>query len=932
MSDIVEKTLASFPKFLSEGLLGGNQTRSPKHDIPPGLRQLIAATLSARSKSDEELIIQKELSFLQQRFSQLNQSGQQLKENLSRLLYCLTLGYDVSFATIHTIKLAQQGVGIHKRLGYLMSCLLLHEDHEMLVLLINTIQKDMRSSSLLDNCMSITAASQLLHAETIPMFLPLVMEKLKHQRELVRVKAAQCLHQFYLKAPNMLVHVHADFQRALCDKDPGVIRGVVHIYIQLAQKAPADYVHLGVGFLGILKQIISRSFPSLHDFHTVPLPWLQILLLKVLALLGPHDEKLRIEMWPVLRDIIQRTTVKHHMAFAVMYECILTVSCVPGDPELMNEASTCVARFLRSSSNTLKYLGIKALTALIGVSPEYAVQHQLTVVQCLDGDELATQRKTLHLLYKMANEANVKAICSKLFEHLKMTDDPFCKTDMAGKIAQLAEKWSPDIQWYVETVNAVLVECTNSALVDQLMDKLDMELHLKENKEFEEFLVQSYLPCLENAECPTALLHLAVWVLGEMRMGLGTQKPSRVLAALCSPLPRAADAHLHGLVFSSLINLVVKGVVDAGAVRDWFGFNKYTFTQPQLQQKFQEVQVLVAQPEKSRKICISQNGGRVKKLDFTLSFLDDYVCASLESNDASPYKPLGVRMTTSRPTEDATSDSEEGYSALYHGIVSPAKYDSPRSSQREDSFTSNLSEGSEKTGETGLKMSGVRRVWGKEGYLGADHARSARPQPGEQGVQAGNNQDGERHQEIASALFQGVSGSVERRPTSDDGESGGSPGWLAAQTDSGDLPTTDSSGWRAYSATQHQASSRDDALGDSGTDTSRGQDLSMTHSPSQPGVSDVRAPTTNQDEAALTSSQSERREIWLANEGSPQHVQYESLYSGQTDAASGEVTHSSMYDEFTEQDKDVLGDITESFTPETLVQNSLYSSYYTPDS
>ncbi|XP_046571750.1 AP-4 complex subunit epsilon-1-like [Haliotis rubra] len=121
MSDIVEKTLASFPKFLSEGLLGGSQTRSSKHDIPPGLRQLIAATLSARSKSDEELIIKKELSFLQQRFSQPNQSIQ-LKENLSRLLYCLTLGYDVSFATIHMVKLAQQGGGIHKRLRLVHPC------------------------------------------------------------------------------------------------------------------------------------------------------------------------------------------------------------------------------------------------------------------------------------------------------------------------------------------------------------------------------------------------------------------------------------------------------------------------------------------------------------------------------------------------------------------------------------------------------------------------------------------------------------------------------------------------------------------------------------------------------------------------------------------------------------------------------------------
>ncbi|XP_067678952.1 AP-4 complex subunit epsilon-1-like [Haliotis asinina] len=916
MTDIVEKTLASFPKFLSEGLLGGSQTRSSKHDIPPGLRQLIAATLSARSRSDEELIIKKELSFLQQRFSQMNQSTQ-LKENLSRLLYCLTLGYDVSFATIHMVKLAQQGGGIHKRLGYLMSCLLLHENHEMLVLLINTIQKDMKSSSLLDNCMSITAASQLLNAENIPMFLPLVLEKLKHDRELVRVKAAHCLHQFYLKAPNMLIHAHADFQRALCDKDPGVLRGIVHIYIQLAQKAPADYIHLGTGFLGILKQIIKRSFPTQHDFHTVPLPWLQILLLKVLALLGPHDENLRSAMWPVLRDIIQRSTVKQHIAFAVTYECILTVSCVPGDPELMKEASTCVSRYLQSNSNTLKYLGIKALTALVGVSPEYAVQHQIIVVKCLDGDELATQRKTLHLLYKMANESNVKAICSKLFEHMKKTDDHFWKKDMAEKIAQLAEKWSPDIQWYVKTVNTVLLEDRdNSALADKLMDKLDKELN-QEDKEFEQFLIGSYLPYLESAASPAALMRLAVWVLGEVKMGLGSLKSSQVLSALCHPLLNDADAHLQGLVFSSLVKLLVKGILDAAAVKDWFSFNNYTFSHPQLQQKFQEVQALLVQPEKTNKLCCYQHGGRVKQMDFTLSFLDDYVCASLESS-GNPYKPLGIRAATS--AQDASS--EERYSSLYHGIDSPAKYDSPRSSLREYSFTSNLSEGSDKTGETGLKMSGVRRVWGREGYLEADPSQTVRHQQAEHQAKIGHNPEEQRQQDIASALFQGISGSS--GPTLDDEESSGSTGWLA---DSSNLPSSDTSGWRAFSATHQETCPGDKPLGV----LSWGQDPTRKHLPSQPGESDVRAATTNQDEASLSSSQSERREIWLANENSPQHVRYES-YSGEVDDVSGEVTHSSIYDEFTEKDQGVLGFDTECTTDGSERGNSLYNSYYTSDS
>ena len=41
----------------------------------------------------------------------------QTREYLVRLVYCSMLGYDVSFAYIHAIKLAQQGALLDKRAG-----------------------------------------------------------------------------------------------------------------------------------------------------------------------------------------------------------------------------------------------------------------------------------------------------------------------------------------------------------------------------------------------------------------------------------------------------------------------------------------------------------------------------------------------------------------------------------------------------------------------------------------------------------------------------------------------------------------------------------------------------------------------------------------------------------------------------------------------
>ena len=45
-------------------------------------------------------------------------------------------------------------------------------------------------------------------------------------------------------------------------------------------------------FLSILSQVVSRRLPSEFDYHGVPAPWIQLRLLRILALLGADDSKL----------------------------------------------------------------------------------------------------------------------------------------------------------------------------------------------------------------------------------------------------------------------------------------------------------------------------------------------------------------------------------------------------------------------------------------------------------------------------------------------------------------------------------------------------------------------------------------------------------------------------------------------------------------
>uniref|UniRef100_A0A673IP97 Clathrin/coatomer adaptor adaptin-like N-terminal domain-containing protein n=1 Tax=Sinocyclocheilus rhinocerous TaxID=307959 RepID=A0A673IP97_9TELE len=214
-----------------------------------------------------------------------------MREIMVRAMYCEMLGYDASFTYIHAIKLAQQGGVLEKRVGYLAVSLFLNEGHELLLLLVNTVLKDLQSTNLIEACMALTVVAQVFPKDMIPAVLPLVEDKLSHPKEIIRRKAVLALYKFYLIAPNQVQHIHSKFRKALCDQDPGVMTSSLHIYLQLITESPDGYKDLTGSFVTILKQVLGGKLPVDFNYRNVPAPWLQLQLLRILSLLGREDQR-----------------------------------------------------------------------------------------------------------------------------------------------------------------------------------------------------------------------------------------------------------------------------------------------------------------------------------------------------------------------------------------------------------------------------------------------------------------------------------------------------------------------------------------------------------------------------------------------------------------------------------------------------------------
>ena len=150
-------------------------------------------------------------------------------------------------------------------------------------------------------------------------------------------------------------------------------------------------------------------------------------LLQILALLGTANKSASEGMYEVLHEVMRRADIGINVGYAIIYECVRTVTTIYPNTQLLAEAAKCTSRFITSENHNLKYLGINALASIVQINSSAANEHQMIVIDCLEDKDETLRRKTLDLLYKMTNEKNVNVICSKLIGSLKDSVDVYLR-------------------------------------------------------------------------------------------------------------------------------------------------------------------------------------------------------------------------------------------------------------------------------------------------------------------------------------------------------------------------------------------------------------------------------------------------------------------------------------------------------------------------
>ncbi|KAI7691194.1 Adaptor protein complex AP-2 alpha subunit, partial [Hortaea werneckii] len=135
---------------------GGSKDNSMR-----GLVSFIADLRNARARELEEKRINKELANIRQKFKGGNLTGYDKKKYVCKLLYIYILGWNVDFGHLEAVNLISATKYSEKQIGYLAVTLFLHEQHELLHLVVNSIRKDLADYNELNNCLALHAIANV---------------------------------------------------------------------------------------------------------------------------------------------------------------------------------------------------------------------------------------------------------------------------------------------------------------------------------------------------------------------------------------------------------------------------------------------------------------------------------------------------------------------------------------------------------------------------------------------------------------------------------------------------------------------------------------------------------------------------------------------------------------------------------------------------
>jgi AP-2 complex subunit alpha len=203
------------------------------------------------------------------------------------------------------------------------------------------------------------------------------------------------------------------------------------------------------------------QIPEDYIYHGTVCPWLQVRILRLLQNFPvPATEVLRKRLNEVLNVILRKTEVTKSVNRNNAEHCMLfeTVNLIikqgeASDPTLRAQAVAHLSKFINIREPNIRYLGLECMARVVALegTGDAIRKQQATIMFSLKDSDISIRRRALDLLFAMCNKDVAQAVVKELLSYLAIADFAI-KDEMVLKLAILAERFAPDMRWYVDTV------------------------------------------------------------------------------------------------------------------------------------------------------------------------------------------------------------------------------------------------------------------------------------------------------------------------------------------------------------------------------------------------------------------------------------------------------------------------------------------------
>lgn len=554
-----------------------------------GLSVFISDIRNCPNKEQERLRVDKELGNIRTRFkNEKGLSPYEKKKYVWKMLYIYMLGYDVDFGHMEAVSLISAPKYPEKQVGYIVTSCLLNENHDFLRLAINTVRNDIIGRNETFQCLALTMVGNIGGREFAESLAPDVQKLIISSscRPLVRKKAALCLLRLYRKNPDVVnVDGWADRMAQLLDeRDLGVLTSSMSLLVALVSNNHEAYWSCLPKCVKILERLArNQDVPQEYTYYGIPSPWLQVKTMRALQYFPTvEDPNTRRSLFEVLQRILMGTDVvknvnKNNASHAVLFEALALVMHLDAEKEMMSQCIALLGKFIAVREPNIRYLGLENMTRMLMVTDVHDIikRHQAQIITSLKDPDISIRRRALDLLYGMCDVSNAKDIVEELLQYLS-TADFAMREELSLKAAILAEKFAPDLSWYVDVI-LQLIDKAGDFVSDDIWFRVVQ--FVTNNEDLQPYAAAKAREYLDKPAIHETMVKVSAYLLGEYSHLLARRpgcSPKEIFSIIHEKLPTVSMSTVAILLSTYAKILMHTQPADPELQNQiWAIFNKY---------------------------------------------------------------------------------------------------------------------------------------------------------------------------------------------------------------------------------------------------------------------------------------------------------------------------------------------------------------------